>query len=82
MTFHYKESGGFDLTDANGAAGSCAPNENSASNIFCWDPTFTVTTNWVEKYVCYSYACQGKSAIYWHRAEVLMLWLVDGTEGG
>ena len=74
MTFHYRESGGFSLTDANGDAGTCDPNYNGASSsIFCWDPTFTVTTNWVEKYVCYSYACQGMTSRYWNSAKTLML---------
>ncbi|KAF2655849.1 hypothetical protein K491DRAFT_715849 [Lophiostoma macrostomum CBS 122681] len=62
LTFHYRESGGFSLTDANGDAGSCDPNDSgSSSSLFCWDPTFTVTTNWRELYVCYSYACQDGS---------------------
>lgn len=61
MVFHYKESGGFDLTDENGAAGDCYPNEDESLYTMSCGNWLTSATFWSEQYVCYSYACQGKS---------------------
>ena len=59
MTFHYREGNGFTLTDDNGDAGECIPNEDTSTlGTFRCGNYVNDVEFWWEMYVCYSYACQ------------------------